>query len=218
MNRESPEFIRGECQYAKRYYKGETSVVAALCNPNKPDPKVYDRLAEELDTTTDDPEFDTNFLDVLIPQSIVEQIRKDAIEEYLQSATEKEDGRDWDQDAEKFSASISSKTVDDIISHAFYVGSEHWCKDCKSVRELHGEDIFEQVGRGGVLIITTIDGLKYALTLGGFLQGVNAWYKDGKDKHHAVKGKTIDPKKISASDADAIIQYALFGGIQYKRP
>ena len=69
---------------------------------------MYDRLAEELDTTTDDPEFDTNFLDVLIPQSIVEQIRKDAIEEYLQSATEKEDGRDWDQDAEKFSASISS--------------------------------------------------------------------------------------------------------------
>ena len=70
---------------------------------------MYDRLAEELDTTTDDPEFDTNFLDVLIPQSIVEQIRKDAIEEYLQSATEKEDGRDWAYDA------VSTLAADGVI-------------------------------------------------------------------------------------------------------
>ena len=76
--------------YAKRYDKGETSVVVALCSLNKPDLKVYDRLAEELDTTTDDPEFDASFHDVLIPQSIVDQIRQDAIDEYLQDVETKE--------------------------------------------------------------------------------------------------------------------------------
>ena len=201
--------------YAKRYYKGETSVVVALCNPNKPDPKVYDRLAEELDTTTDDPEFDANFHDVLIPQSIVDQIRKDAIDEYLQEMEAKEGVQDNDQGAKRFTTSISSKVIDDIISHALIVGSDRWCKDCKSVKKCSGEEIFEQVSRGGALIITTIDGLTYALTLGVFLQGLNAWYEAGKDLNHAVGRATIDPAKISATDADAIIQYALFGGIRY---
>lgn len=201
--------------YAKRYDKGETSVVVALCNLNKPDLKVYDRLAEELDTTTDDPEFDASFHDVLIPQSIVDQIRQDAIDEYLQDVETKEGVQGNKKEAKRFTASISSKTVDDIISHAFCVESDHWCKNCESVRELHGEDLFEQVSRGGALIITTIDGLTYALTLGGFLQGLNTWYEAGKDLNHAVDGATIDPAKISATDADAIIQYALFGGIRY---
>lgn len=204
--------------FAKRYDKGETSVVVALCNPNKPDLKVYDRLAEELDTTTEDPEFDANFHNVLIPQSIVEQIRKDAIEEYLQSVTEKENGQDWDQDAKKFAASISSKMIDDIITRGFLSEASYWRKDYNVIGHYLGRTIFQQVSCGGTVILTTVDGLKYALTLGGFLQGINAWYEDGKDLNHAVNGGTIDPAKISDADADAIIQYALFGGIRYKRP
>lgn len=203
--------------YAKRYYKGETSVVAALCNPDRPDPKVYDRLAEKLDTTTDDPEFDANFHDVRIPQSIVDQIRKDAIEEYLQDVEAKEGVRDNDQGAKRFTASISSKTVDDIITRGFLSEASFWRKDYNVIGHYLGRTVFQQISRGGTIIITTTDGLTYALTLGGFLQGLNAWYEDGKDKHHAVKGTNIYPAKISASDADAIIQYALFGVIRYKR-
>lgn len=138
--------------YAKRYDKGETSVVVALCNLNKPDLKVYDRLAEELDTTTDDPEFDASFHDVLIPQSIVDQIRQDAIDEYLQDVETKEGVQGNKKEAKRFTASISSKTIDDIITRGFLSEASFWRKDYNVIGHYLGRTIFQQVSCGGTVI------------------------------------------------------------------
>lgn len=53
-----------------------------------PDDKVPERLAELLDTTTSDDRFDYNLMPIRLPDSLVDRIRNEAVQEYMEYVSE----------------------------------------------------------------------------------------------------------------------------------
>lgn len=109
---------------------------------------------------------------------------------------------------------LTKQDIDDIMMSALY-SIKYWCNKVISVGNIHCEYMADQVSRGGVLELCTRDGNVVSLTLRKFLCGVQQWFSKSNG-NQAVYNNVLDCYKITAKDADAIIQYALFDRIVYR--
>lgn len=119
---------------------------------------------------------------------------------------------------------ITDEDIDDIMSYALDGGITYWCGRVEVVGTCLGDYASDQISRGGTLRLYDIEDEDevYELTKEKFLQGVrlflvtptfNFWRTvklEGDDKFYINCCGVMD-----AEDADAIIQYALFGEIIY---
>lgn len=109
---------------------------------------------------------------------------------------------------------VSQEDIDDIMVCALEGGITYWCDSCKVVGEYLGEYASDQISRGGELkLYDPYDEKWHTLTLEKLLNGVRLWYVRGG--HECCWENRIDTMKIDACDADAIIQFALFGEIVF---
>ncbi len=110
--------------------------------------------------------------------------------------------------------SITQQDIDDIMVTALEGGICYWCRKAEVVGEYLGEYASEQIGRGGSLILYDAESSdKWELTLSKFLNGVKLYLEQGC--HVSVEDNAIDPCDIDANDADCIIQFGLFGEVQF---
>ena len=109
---------------------------------------------------------------------------------------------------------LTPKDVDDIMVTALEGGITGWCRQVDVVGSRLGKYASDQISRGGSLILYDAESSdKWELTLGKFLNGVKLYFEKGC--HIRVEDGCIDPGDIDANDADCIIQFALFGEVQF---
>ncbi len=108
---------------------------------------------------------------------------------------------------------LTRRDIDGIMSTALDSIS-YWCFKVEVVGEYLGEYASEQISRGGMLKLYDIEtGEKYWLDRNKFLTGVKLYFE--QSCHVRVEDQRIDPCDIDCSDADCIIQFALFGEVMY---
>lgn len=115
------------------------------------------------------------------------------------------------------SATLIDENIDDIMVTALEGYVYEWCESVKPVGKMLGEYASDQISRGGELKITeSEDGTVHILDLAKFKAGFDAWFKDDGDRNGAVDAEgDVNCGQIDGEDADAIIQYALFGRLVY---
>lgn len=113
-----------------------------------------------------------------------------------------------------YTVELDNECIDDIMVTALEGGITYWCDKAEVVGEYLGEFASEQISRGGTLKLHDSEEDKtYELTLDKFLVGVTRVVSErGLDVLYQNK---IDSSNIDAADADAIIQYAIFGEVVY---
>ena len=112
---------------------------------------------------------------------------------------------------------LNMQDINDIMACALEGGINYWCSEAKVIGEYLGEYASEQISRGGILeLYDTEDDEVYLFNIKKFIQGFEAWIKNGYDYNGAVSvnGK-VETSLIDAGDADTIIQLALFDEIVY---
>lgn len=115
-------------------------------------------------------------------------------------------------------ASLTQKDIDDIMVSALEGGINYWCSEAEVVEDKRCADWgHEQIARGGALILRdTESDDKWELTLEKFLNGVKLWLQNGDDRYGALQGDgTLDTGEIDGEMADMIVQYAIFGEVQF---
>lgn len=110
---------------------------------------------------------------------------------------------------------LTQQDIDDIMVTALEGGINYWCRKAEVEEENRcGDWGHEQIARGGVLILHDAEGSeKWKLTLEKFLNGVKLYFEQGN--HVQVDDGRIDASNIDSTDADCIIQLALFGEIMF---
>lgn len=108
---------------------------------------------------------------------------------------------------------LTSQDIDDIMCTALdYIG--YWCGGTKVIGKRKGEYAHEQISRGGSLILFDAESSdKWELTLTKFLAGVKKYFEESC--HIRVEDGALDASDIDGEDADCIVQYALFGEVQF---
>lgn len=111
---------------------------------------------------------------------------------------------------------ISPEDIDRIMRSALSSSSVYrWAWVEPAGRQL-GKEVYEQISRGGTLTLHDKNNtLSWELNLDKFLKGIELYIK-GTDRVHAEDFKLKDLGDIDGSDADMIVQYALFSGIIYE--
>lgn len=113
-----------------------------------------------------------------------------------------------------YKVEVDNECIDDIMATALEGGITYWCDCAEVVGERLGEFASEQISRGGTLRLHDFEENKnYELTLDKFLVGL-AKVVGERGLDVLYQGK-IDSSNIDAEDADAIIQYAIFGEVVY---
>lgn len=107
-----------------------------------------------------------------------------------------------------------NQCIDDIMSTALDGGISYWCDCAEVVGDYLGEYASDQISRGGTLRLHDSDEDKwYELNLEKFIAGLTKIAEE-RGLDILYEGK-IDAGEIDAEDADAIIQYAIFGEVVY---
>jgi hypothetical protein len=103
----------------------------------------------------------------------------------------------------EYGKKISAELVDDIMCAAMEGGISYWCTSALPLKnDYRGcQYAHEILTRGGTLLVKPDGEREIELTLEKFLKGLSMF--DG------------DPEQHDAGDADAIVQYAVFGEIVY---
>ena len=123
------------------------------------------------------------------------------------------EGRRFDILAE-IRVSLTQQDIDDIMATALEGGINYWCRKAEVVGEYLGEYASEQISRGGSLTLYDAESSdKWELTLEKFLNGVKLYFEQGC--HVQVEDNAIDACDIDASDADCIVQFAVFGEVVF---
>ncbi len=113
-----------------------------------------------------------------------------------------------------YNVEVDNECIDDIMSTALEGGITYWCDDAEVVGDYLGNYASEQISRGGTLKLhDTEEDKTYELTREKFLTGL-AKVVGERGLDVLIKGK-VDASNIDAEDADAIIQYAIFGEVVY---
>lgn len=115
-------------------------------------------------------------------------------------------------------ANLTQENIDDIMVSALEGGINYWCGKAEVVEEKRVADWgHEQIARGGVLVLHDIEDPDetWELNLEKFLNGFKLWLENGGDQYDAVEDGEVDCCNIDAVCADEIIQYALFGEVQF---
>jgi len=113
---------------------------------------------------------------------------------------------------------VTQQDIDDIMVGALEGGINYWCSEAEVVEDKRCADWgHEQIARGGALILhDTESNDKWELTLEKFLNGVKLWLQNGDDRYGALqKDGTLDTCEIDGEMADMIVQYAIFGEVQF---
>ena len=116
---------------------------------------------------------------------------------------------------------IKESDIDDIMCTALEGGITYWCIDAKPTAENWPEKygvkwLHEIISRGGEIILTDEDDVKYRLTKHHFLTGLQQFVNEFNCTLEPCNGGyNIDTSEIDASGADLIIQYALFGELVF---
>lgn len=115
----------------------------------------------------------------------------------------------------KSEITLTQQDIDDIMVTALEGGINYWCREAEVMEEKRcGSWGHEQIARGGVLILHDAESSnEWELTLERFLNGVKLYFEQGN--HVQVDAGRIDAGKIDSTDADCIIQLALFGEIVF---
>lgn len=104
---------------------------------------------------------------------------------------------------------LTQQDIDDIMVTALEGGINYWCRKAEVLGEYLGQAASDQISRGGILILHDAESAQsWDLTLGKFLNGVKLYFEHGC--HVQVEDNNIDAGDIDASDADCIIQLAIF--------
>ena len=113
-----------------------------------------------------------------------------------------------------YKVELDDECIDDIMATALEGGITNWCDDAEVVGDYLGEYASEQISRGGTLRLhDSEEDETYELTLDKFLVGL-AKVVGERGLDVLYEGK-VDASNIDAEDADAIIQYAIFGEVVY---
>ncbi len=110
---------------------------------------------------------------------------------------------------------LTSQDIDDIMVTALEGGINYWCRKAEVVGgEYLGEYASDQISRGGSLMLYDAESDdKWELTLTKFLAGVKKYFEESC--HIRVEDGALDASDIDGEDADCIVQYALFGEVQF---
>ena len=120
---------------------------------------------------------------------------------------------------------ISPQTIDDIMCTALEGGINYWCGCAEVVEEEEvdgttrkkylGDYASDQISRGGSLRLHDKEsGETEVLTLDKFLDGIKIAVEKGYANGWLCDGY-VNPYYVDASDADKILQFAIFGDITY---
>lgn len=98
---------------------------------------------------------------------------------------------------------ITDEQIDDILCTAFEGGINYWTPEMIRVKDFKGcTYAHEVITKGGTLVIVDDDGKAHTLTLKKFLKGIELY-------------GNFDFENYDASDADSVVQFALFGKLIY---
>lgn len=110
--------------------------------------------------------------------------------------------------------SLTQQDIDDIMVTALEGGICYWCRKAEVVGEYLGEYASDQISRGGSLVLHDAESTQtWELNREKFLKGVKLYFEHGCNMQ--VEGGCIDTGDIDASDADCIVQFAIFGEVVY---
>ena len=113
-----------------------------------------------------------------------------------------------------YTVEYDNQCIDDIMITALEGGITYWCDRIEVVGDYLGDYASDQISRGGTLRLYVPDEKKwFELTLEKFVKGLEKVV--GERSPDIVYEGKIDADEIDADDADAIIQYAIFGEIVY---
>lgn len=119
---------------------------------------------------------------------------------------------------------INQEDIDDIMCTALEGGITYWCKHAEStINDMEWRDannvhwLHEVISRGGEIILTDEDNVKYKLTLHHFMTGLQKLIDESEEYYleETQEGYTLDTSMIDADIADLIIQYAIFGELVF---
>lgn len=118
---------------------------------------------------------------------------------------------------------INQEDIDDIMCTALEGGITYWCINAQScmeskwMRENNIEYCSEIISRGGEIILTDEDNVKYKLTLKHFLTGLQKLIDESGEYYleQTNDGYVLETSEIDADIADLIIQYAIFGELVF---
>lgn len=114
----------------------------------------------------------------------------------------------------KLNILLTNQDIDDIMCTALEGGINYWCGAAKVVGEYLGEYASEQISRDGALKLYDAEsGEEFELTKEKFIKGLTKYLEEGHSE--IISQGMIDTGYFDASDADGIIQYALFDDIVY---
>lgn len=109
---------------------------------------------------------------------------------------------------------LREQDIEDIMVTALEGGITYWCYQVQMLGEQLGKYASQHLARGGKLKLYDGEtGEKYWLDRDMFLTGVKLYLEQGN--HVSIDDNVIDPCDIDANDADCIIQFALFGEVQF---
>lgn len=117
------------------------------------------------------------------------------------------------------SIQVTNEDIDDIM-HTVMEGCAYWCAKSEPVGDYLGDYASDQISRGGILKFYPMaeDGSiedPVELNKEKFRKGLYKWLLSLGNDGRMMKGGWIDPGCIDASDADSILQYALFDELIY---
>lgn len=112
--------------------------------------------------------------------------------------------------------SLGEQDIDAIMREALR-GINAWCSDVEIVKDKKAGGLaYKQIAHGGALMLR--DGctrVTHELTIEKFLTGVKLWLEHGCDCDNAVQNGVIHTDCVNEYRADEIIQFAIFGDIEY---
>ena len=118
---------------------------------------------------------------------------------------------------------VNQEDIDDIMCTALEGGITYWCMNAQSCMEAEWmkknniEYCSEIISRGGEIILTDEDNVKYKLTLKHFMTGLQMLIDESGEYYleQTNDGYVLETSEIDADIADLIIQYAIFGELVF---
>ncbi len=110
---------------------------------------------------------------------------------------------------------VSGDDIDDILCNAFEGGiTSQWCGGIEVVGKKLGKYAYEQIARGGCLMLIDDEtGKKHELNLDNFMCGLQMFLQE--DFGPFVYEGKVDPGTMDAIASDCVLQYAIFGEAVY---
>lgn len=110
---------------------------------------------------------------------------------------------------------LTTEDIDDIMVSVLEGGINYWCSKAEVIEDTYyGEYASEQISRGGSLRLhDDVSAEKHTLNLGLFIKGFQKYLEQGNME--SIENGRVNAGNIDAIAADCIVQYALFGKLEY---